>query len=232
MSEIMPHAVFALGVEDILPVIFVLIGIVSWIINAVKEKSQVNERAARPVRPPQKKRDDSLQSEIDIFIQEVTDQRGDQPQRKPQQARRTTTTQRPVTQRPATPPPRERRSRQTQPAPVAPPKPEKHVRPGDEISTRIGPGNRDLGGNLTRHIEERMKSHSVRDATEKRLGHDVDASVAAHLGVSTSAKSSDKVVPQGPTIITQVQRMLSNPESAAQAILLNEILSPPRSKRS
>ncbi len=227
MSDIMPHAVFALGVEDILPVIFVLIGIVSWIINALKEKSQVNERAARPVRPPQRKRDDSLQSEIDIFIQEVTDQRGDQSQRKPQQARRTTSTQ-----RPATPPPRERRPRQTQPSPVAAPKPEKHVRPGEDISTRKGPGNRDLGGNLTRHIEERMKSHSVRDATEKRLGHDVDASVAAHLGVSSSAKSSDTVVPQGPTIITEVRRMLSSPESAAQAILLNEILSPPRSKRS
>ncbi|TWU06795.1 hypothetical protein CA54_51940 [Symmachiella macrocystis] len=228
MSDMMPHAVFALGVEDILPVIFVLIGIVSWIINALKEKSQVNERAARPVRPPQKKRDDSLQSEIDIFIQEVTDQRGDQRQRKPQQTRPAANRQ-----RPATPQPRDRRPRQTQAPPaVPPPKPEKHVRPGDDISTRKGPGNRDLGGNLTRHIEERMKSHTVRDATEKRLGHDVDASVAAHLGISSSAKSSDTVVPQSSTIITQVQKMLSNPESAAQAILLNEILSPPRSKRS
>jgi len=228
MSDIMPHAVFALGVEDILPVIFVLIGIVSWIINALKEKSQVNERAARPVRPPQKKRNDPLQSEIDIFIREVTEQRGDQPQRKPQQARPAATTQ-----RPATPPPRERRLRQTQASPAAPPpKPEKHTRPGDEISTRKGPGNRDLGGNLTRHIEERMKSHTIRDATEKRLGHDVDASVTAHLGISSSATSPGTVVPQSSTIITEVRRMLSNPESAAQAILLNEILSPPRSRRS
>lgn len=233
MSEIMRHAVFAAGGGDIITIVFILIGIVSWILNALKEKSQANERAARPpVRRPQKKRDDSLQNEIDIFIQEVTGKQDDQrPQpsqtpRQPQQPRPVAKVERPPL---AT---RERRPRPVAPQPPTPaPQKTSHTRPGEEISSRKGPGSRDLGADLTRHVEQRMKPHLIREE-EKRLGHNVDASVAAHLGISSSPTTSVSTPSPASAMITDVRRMLANPTSAAQAILLNEILSPPRSKRS
>ena len=229
MHAFMPSAILAVGVEDILPIVFVLIGIVSWIINALKEKSQVNERPARPVRRAQNQRDESLQNEIDIFIQEVTDKRGGAESQQSSQTR-----SRPAPERPA-PVARERRSRTLVPVPPpapAPKKKAKHTRPGEEISSRKGPGSRDLGIGLSRHFEERMKSHSIRDETERRLGHDVDASVVAHLGVSSTAVPVPSTVPAGSQIISEVRRMLASPQTAAQAIVLNEILSPPRSRRS
>ena len=189
MSEIMPHAVFAVGVERYPPDRLCFDR--DCLLDSQRTQRKVageRTRGPSPVRRPQKKRDDSLQNEIDIFIQEVTgkqdDQRPQPPQtpRQPQQPRPVAKVERPPL---AT---RERRPRPVAPQPPTPaPQKTSHTRPGEEISSRKGPGSRDLGAGLTRHVEQRMKSHLIREETEKRLGHDVDASVAAHLGISSSA---------------------------------------------
>ncbi len=215
-----PLVVFAIGIEQLIPVIFVLIGIVSWIMNAIKDRRQEPER---PVRRAKNPRDESLQNEIDIFIQEVTDQRNQTQPRQP--------AQQPKPQPVRRPPART----QTRPEPPRTPKKEPpnpvHQRPGDSIASRKGPGSTDLGQGVARHVQQHIESHSVGQESEQRLGHGVQQSVLEHLGKSSSAETSREEGAPESTVIQQVRRLMSSPSSMGQAILINEILSPPRARR-
>ncbi len=225
MNPMTPQPIFALDFGDIVPVLVVLFGIISWIMNALKEKKQ---EAERPVRRDRNPRKESLQNEIDIFIQEVTEQGGKQQPQK--QALPPTPPRRRETQTPV----RSRVTRTTaEPARLATPEPPKpaHKKPGGDIASRKGPGSLDLGGSLSRHVQQHMQSHSISQESERRLGHHVNESVMEHLGKSSTSQEDTPQVPGRPAVIDEVRRLMSNPANMGQAILLNEILSPPRSRR-
>ncbi|MEX0717697.1 MAG: hypothetical protein WD066_13975 [Planctomycetaceae bacterium] len=63
-------------------VAFVVITIIGWIMQLVTGAKQGQQRAGRPVRPP-RPRDDRLQSEIDLFLEEVDGRRRPPPPQRP-----------------------------------------------------------------------------------------------------------------------------------------------------
>jgi len=215
MTSSLPSPIFA-GIDDLLPILVVIFGVLSWLFNMIKERNQEQARQDRPVRRnPRPQQEDSLQSEIDIFIQEVTQQRGDQQsgesarQQNPERGRRSQT--------------RQPQQTPTTVSPQAPPA--KHKRLSEELADRKGLGSQTLGQGVGRHVQQHIESHSVSEESDRRLSHNVDASVSAHLGTASSQAAEvthDEVNP----MVEQVRDMLSNPATVGQAILLHEILTP------
>src|SRR5262245_32610537 len=137
-------------VEKILGAVVVIFWIVGWLIKLVATQNQKNPPVANRPRPPARPRDERLQEEIDIFIQEVSPQRTPPRRPAPQSARPAPPPARP------TPPTARRKPIVATPAPPAPPKPPRRVRPGEEIATRAAPVTQDLGTGVKQHLTQYM----------------------------------------------------------------------------
>lgn len=211
MNMIAQNPLFAFGARELIGIAFVVFTVISWVANALKEK---NQQPARPARRRPAPDDDPLQSEIDIFIQEVTQQRGERPP-----ARQTAS-------RPAAKPRRlaaEERTPKT-----ADPSAQKHDLPGGDIASRKSPGSKNFGQGVQQHVQEHIQSHSVAQESAQRLRHNVTAGVAQHLGKTEPVQVEEFT--ESPMIV-EVRKLLSNPATAGQAILLHEILTSPRQRR-
>src|SRR5262245_48899981 len=103
--------------EGITAVITILIVVIGWIANLVSNKNQKGPPVANRPRPPARPRDERLQQEISIFIEDA----GGQKSRKPPA-------------RPAAQAPKPKRSA----APLSS-KPVRRPRPGEELATRQAP---------------------------------------------------------------------------------------------
>src|SRR5438309_11605891 len=67
--------VFAADADTVIATIVALITIVGWIINLVSNKNQKGPPVANRPRPAARPRDERLQDEINIFIQDAGGQR-------------------------------------------------------------------------------------------------------------------------------------------------------------
>jgi translation initiation factor IF-2 len=220
------------NVEAILAVLVVVFWIVSWLIKLASTQNQKGPPVANRPRPQAKPRDDRLQDEIDIFLQEVSPQkpatRRPPPPPRPQPAA-TRPAPRPVAS--ASAPPARRPPVAAPAAPKPAPKPERRARPGQEIAGRSAPITQNLGAGVKQHLTQYMADKVSQDVSA-HMQHRVEAHVTEHLGTASPAQGGAQpapaaAIPRGP----QLAEWLRNPGNMRQAIVLGVILSPPPSRQ-
>ncbi|MEX0702271.1 MAG: hypothetical protein WD069_09265 [Planctomycetales bacterium] len=208
-------------------VAFVVITIIGWILQLVSgAKRQEQQRARRPVQP--RPRDDRLQSEIDLFLEEVGGRR-----RPPEPARR---------REPAGPAilevvPEERpraegrlpsaRSRPAQPQP-----PQRTAAQRARIESRHIDSSR-LGGEVRAHLQESLEVSRVSAHVSQHLAPIVEKSDSEHLGMFTGGGGAlgTAATTRSSGLTHPVVALVRNPQGMRQAILLSEILGRPLAQR-
>ncbi|MCA9042558.1 MAG: hypothetical protein KDA65_19540 [Planctomycetaceae bacterium] len=236
----------ALGLEEILTAVFLIITFLSWVFQAINSKQDKdNDGKARNRRQQRQQQKESFESEIERFLQEVNspDAKRDQPVRQHEPQRRPEPVARNRPTRPLSeefeieiidePPIRaSRRQKQRgrkdrRPAQAAQPAAPVIKKKRESISERTLE-NKTLGANVSSHVEEYLdKDAREQQAHFRSLGQGVASSVAAHLG--TAEGSSARTVNQSRA--AKVRTLFQNQETVRQAILVNEILSKPKSLR-
>lgn len=222
----------AVDAGAIVAVIFGLISFIGWVMN------QVNS-SQKPTPPPRKRapRDRTIQEEIDQFL---SDREGkprpnrrdeeiltpdqveliDEPRRKP--------APKPQPQQKPRPKPK-----QTPQKAASRPQPQRVSKPlaSEQSTTTVTHPARQaaqLGREMQQQVSQAMAPR-LATTVSKDLPHSVDQSVSQHLGQfsSSSQKSPAAVERHAVSIVS----MLRNPNSVRGAIIVNEILSPPLSRR-
>ncbi|MEW4489489.1 hypothetical protein AB1L42_15510 [Thalassoglobus sp. JC818] len=226
-------------IESFFGVVFFLIAFVGWVVNLINQAqgkggaNPPNRRGQRPQAQLKRK----TQNQIDQFLNQARNQRNDRNQggtddvevvAEPGQAKRR--------------PPKRRRSRreiweeqtrreQQKPAP----------QPSKPIAQQQRPEQKPQRRRTSQSeaASRRTKNESKQAARPKEnLPHAVDQSVAEHLSVFTAARS-DSTGEMGIASTTRNARsqgnlignLLRNKDGIRNAILLNEILSPPAALR-
>lgn len=190
--------------------LIVLFTVLGWIVKGIQALNEkppaMGGRQAQAGRP----RDPGLQDEIDDFLEDVLGK--EQVDAARLERRR-----------------RESQSRRRQPAKSqssakkSPPKPA----PAPQKST--AQESRRVGGNVAAHVQTYMepKLENVRTSQFAPLSSSVGEHVSQHLGVSGAGSEQ---LPAG-SAAGLLSGVLASPDSIRQAILINEILSPPLSLR-
>ncbi|MGE3313820.1 MAG: hypothetical protein AB7O26_01805 [Planctomycetaceae bacterium] len=211
----------AVGLEEVIGLIVVVLTILGSLINFLSGKNQPQQPRPQQRRPQQPMRGDKISNEIEVFLQEVT---GRKPPQRP--------AERPVP-RPASPPeqPAPRRVVAPRPAATAPPAPERKVlqpvaaSPATLLGDRPAPGSQDLGSSVRTHLNEYMDPTRLEKQVAADMRDTVAAAVQAHLGQFAGAsltghRSEKKHVQQTHPIVA----LLRNPDGVRQAILIKEVL--------
>jgi hypothetical protein len=196
----------------------------SWLedeLRGAHERHRENEREPFGQREPARPRDDRLQQEINVFIEDVGGQRPRQSPPRPavpasRQAGGTARSPQPAKPRPAAAP----AARQTAP----------RSRPGAEMATRHAPVTESLGTGVKQHLSQHM-SDRVTQQVQQRLAPRVEEKVSQDLGVAVNTGPT----PSSPSALPAVRaerfaEMLRNRAGIQQAIVMNLILSPPVSR--
>ncbi len=216
-------------------ILILVISFAIWIFNLInqsKAKGRVDAGPKRPVGPP---RDRRVQNEIDVFLKDIGGGRKIENAQDddifieivPDEERAVTQQQRRVGRS-------IQRQRSLQPKPVAETpqaQPPIHQRPGSGIDEREGPGSTDLGGGVRQHVSEHMRDGMVAEHVQQHLTHDVNEGVTQHLGISRRDLKTQQRVEQSPPKVHPIVKLLHNPSGMRQAILLSEVLSPPKGLR-
>ena len=203
-----PIGLFA-DVGDVLPVIFVLIAIASGIVNFFKER-----RAADQLKPRMRNDadavDSELQSEIDAFLEEVSTGKADSP-------------------RPARPAQVEQRRRQARSSQEE--ERRRRIRARRERERREREAAKARESLESRHLEAsdigKVSQRHVPSAVEDRHLESVIAIESTQESAAESAVSE----PAARAAAAQIPALLQQPGGIRNAIVLNEILSPPVSRR-
>src|SRR5437879_11478336 len=95
-----PNPVLA-DADTVIATVVAVITIVGWIINLVSNKNQKGPPVANRPRPPARPRDERLQEEISIFIEDAGGQRSRQGSRGVSTARQNPASRNPPAKRPA-----------------------------------------------------------------------------------------------------------------------------------
>lgn len=213
----------AVGLEEVIGLIVVVLTILGSLINFLSGKNLPQQPRPQQRRPPQQPvRGDKISNEIEVFLQEVT---GRKPPQRP--------AERPVP-RQATPPEQPAAQRRViAPRPVAPPPsaPERKVlQPATQtsatpLSERAAPGSQDLGSSVRTHINEYMDPKRLEKQVAADMRDTVAATVQAHLGQFsgeklTGVRKENQRVQQTHPIVA----LLRNPDGVRQAILIKEVL--------
>ncbi len=234
--------VLAANLETLIGVAFVVISLISGLMNYLNSRAAPNGQnrpggggpAGRPARP----RSERIQSEIEQFMREqVRRQDADvapprpQPERPPAPQRQTPRRQNP--QRGPAPRPANRKS-----PPPARPQPINQsgqssplVRPGQDISHRKSVSSGGLGESLRDHLQSTMVER-VQSGAQSHLGQNVSNEVTRHLGIFTGGIS-----PQPSTAgasapsANEIANELRSREGMRKALIAQIILERPPSLR-
>jgi hypothetical protein len=218
-------------------------------IAETREKAIRSDTASKTPQPPPPKRDNPrdnqkdnpFRNEIEAFLEEVGKRRAtnERPVRPPGErgpgeavVARTLPTpkvepaRKPVTLRPAA------ANERAKPEPAktvvlagGPP-----VRPGAEIAARKAPGSEDLGKQIRTHLATYLDPTRMASQTRSDLGNAVERTVRQHLGDTVTAGVSQMEQAPEPQEIAIVP-LLRNPSGVRAAIVVNEILGPPKGLR-
>jgi hypothetical protein len=236
-----PTLVLAANLETLIGVAFVVISLISGLMNYLNSKAKPNapnnRGGARPVRP----RSERIQSEIEQFMREqVRRQEGDappaaeRPQPKPEprpapQAKQLPQRRAPAQRGPAPRPvarktetsQRQAINQSSQQSPT--------VRPGEEISHRKSITSEGLGQGVREHLKTAMVER-VQAETQVHLGQGVSAEVSRHLGSFAAATP-----PAGtPVVATPAQALVADVRSRdgmRRALIAQMILERPAALR-
>jgi hypothetical protein len=201
--------------EAVIAVIVILVTIIGWVANLVSNKNQKGPPVANRPRPPARPRDERLQEEISIFIEDAGRQRSRQGSRPGAAARQTPASRNPPAKRPAAVPPK---------------KPARRPRPGEELATRHAPVTETLGTAVKQHLSQSM-SERVSQEVQQRLAPRVEEKVAEDLGPPVTTGAARAASSPGPALPPvrpeRFADLLRNRSGMQQAIVMNLILSPP-----
>ena len=238
----MSLSILAFDAEGLVPFAFFVISIIVAIINQVRQAKQKDKQ-----KPPEEARvqgdsSDPIKNEIEAFLREVNKGRqGRRPANsRPSEPLEITEIEEPIEgldieeieeaprrRRPQRSKPLRKdravkRTQRRQPEPA----PKKHSRPGGRIANRHM-DRENLGSGVEQHVSERMQSHVAKDA-EGNLAHNVDNSVREHLGEFTARTlKRDKSESTKDQFIIE---LLKSSSGLRNAIILNEILTRPKSR--
>ncbi|MSR58833.1 MAG: hypothetical protein EXS05_14470 [Planctomycetaceae bacterium] len=239
--------------DTIFAVVVMVFWVVGWIIKMIAGKSKnvppVVNRPRNAVRP----RDEKLQDEIDIFLQETGSGRGAgrpaagrpaaarPPVAARQPAPRSPAPRAPVPPRPvvATRPPdqglaRPGRAETARPAPgqrLASPV-GRRERPGEEIAARHVPAATNLGSGVQQHVRQHMAERVTREA-EVFIKSGVEQSVSQHLGQVAMPASTTQAQVAAATPVSRetIAALLLNAGNLRQAMVASLILGPPPGRK-
>lgn len=220
-----PPLVPVLAADDmIVGGIIFLLTVIGWVANLISSKNQKGPPIANRPRPPVRPRDDKLQQEINIFVEDAGAQR-----RKGAAGRQGVPAGRAAGGQPAG---------RGQPAVAGQPgrktagaKPPRKLRPGETLASRPAPVTETLGAGVKQSLSQHMVDR-VSQEVQQRLAPRVDERVAADLGPTMSSGASMRA-PALPAPVSATVRadrfgeLLRNPANVRQAIVLNLILSAP-----
>lgn len=217
LAAIIP--VLAAGKEDaIVAVIVFVITIITWISKLANSRTPKGPPVANRPRPQARPRDDRLQQEISIFVEDNVGRRnkGAPPRPAPAVAR-----------------PQSSKSAQAarRPQGSAQPAAKRKSRPGAEMATRPAPVAENLGTGVKQHLSQHMTDR-VTQESQQRVASRVEEKVAADLGTSLTASASQPsgsgaARAPGLPSAERFAELLRSPAGVQQAIVLNLILSPP-----
>lgn len=232
-------------IEGFFGIVFFLIAFVGWVINIVNQNQQQNKPGQRR-RPPNQaaqRRKQEVQHEIDKFLNRSRD---DRRREEPVDLDEVEVIAPPPTRRA---PPRKRRTREEVWAEQTGNRPQSETpsptQQKSRQSKRSGPKPRK--GLASRHLKTsepekpkkfQKKRPSLAEQVEKDLPHAVDASVSSHMSTFT-ADQPQAVGQQGISRTTSdrksegnlIGQLLKSKQGIRNAIILNEILSPPKAMR-
>lgn len=208
--------------------IFVIIGFLGWIMNLTSNKNAPPPAAPARPRPPQPRaqaRDERIQSEIDIFLQEVG---GRKPARRAEPRER-------IVEEPPEPPARRLVER---PAPQPTPEPVRTTTLRREAVAkaehRVGSG--DLGTTVREHVARYMETARIDQSVKQHLSTVIDRAVQQHLGSLGQEQAAQlaaavDVAAKAPEGTHPIVGLLRDPKGLRNAVLISEVLGPPRGRR-
>lgn len=223
--------IVAIEVDTILGFVFVVVWVIAWLFKLATGQTQKGPPVPNRPRPPARPRDENLQDEIDIFIQEVGPKKAT---RRPPAA----TGRPPATAKPGTAGPKPQPQPAKTSAPATRPAP-RRVRPGEEISSRRMPDTeQSMGAGVKQHLSQHMAERVSKEAAAY-LQPKVEQSVTEHLGRSTTAGVAQLTVPAPATAVSRnamhsgggFTELFQNPTSLRQAMVISLILSPPPGRK-
>jgi hypothetical protein len=232
------------GVDTIIYAIFLVVAFLGWIINQINGQNNP-QRAGNPRVPPPQQRpprpaQDRLQNEIEVFLREVQGRKPQAPPPPGQEQREPLPVNEPLL--PAGEPMQKR-----PPRPAGRPRPPaRRQRPGDvpgqagrgeapqpQRAAPVGASSKNMSAELKARLEEHMRG----GVAERHLESKIDESVSQHLQHISSNIATTEATPGTVSLSASapagvpIRDLLRNPTSMRQAILLNEILSRPRGRR-
>jgi hypothetical protein len=201
-------AVLAAAEGGIVTVIFVVVAIISWIINISKGAQQ-----------QQAKRKESSQATQDLekFIRGLSGQSSPEPEKKRQ----------PKQQKPPKKPQAAKQKPPAQRSPIQRPVERPADRPGTKLAqTHLAPmaGGDSVRSHVASHMEPRNVDAQVRQDVDRTVQRDIAEAVRQDIGVD------------GTSIVNQREehpliQVLRNPQGVRQAIIMAEILNRPKPLR-
>ncbi|MDB5339345.1 MAG: hypothetical protein JWN70_4964 [Planctomycetaceae bacterium] len=235
---------FSAGFSELMALIFVMVSVIGWII---KQAQGNNQQLPPPVQRPGKRREERNADELDSFLQQVNRQ---PEQRQPNQSGRGnpnrsrppgSSGQSAASQRPAA-----KTVQRQQPATPAQP-PRRLVE--DSASRREAAAQGASGsGGVAQHVREHM-SERIGDEAKRDVGQGIKDSVLHNMGTGLLApvetgtsvrKTATQLFAKEPASAAEccsairmesLRKMLGNPESIRQAIVIQEILNRPKCLR-
>jgi hypothetical protein len=224
--------------------IFVAASIVISIMRKVSEnrekKNRTSTASKAPPVPP--KKDNPFRNEIEAFLEEVGKRRsaGERAGRPtPDRGTNDVVLTKTLSQSKVDPP---RKPVALRPVAVSERKPEpakavvvptvSNARPGDEIAARKAPGSADLGKQIRTHLSQYLDPTRMEVQTQHNLGNAVQRTVRQHLGETVTMDTTSQA--QGgktPSESSEIFSMLRNASTVRNAIVINEILGPPKALR-
>src|SRR5258708_5799082 len=227
MSDSLTMVPILADLEGVGAVILAVITVIGWIASLVSNKNQKGPPVANRPRPPVRPRDDRLQQEINIFLEETGGKRTKPPPTRPVSAPARGTPAAARTPGAGTPAAKGR-------PPAAPArKPARKPRPGQEIATRTAPVSDTLGTGVKQHLSQNMNERVSQEA-QQRLAQRTEEKIELDLGAPVNAGASGRAMPAAPATGGQpalqsarLAELLRNRTSVQQAIAVNLILSRP-----
>jgi hypothetical protein len=233
--------------------VIVVIVIVTTIVRKLNEAREVAERkkaqSARPQTPPPPRRENQFRNEIEAFLDEVGKRRAnfDASQRAGAERNADAVTPlrarplpRPEPPKPSQPPLATRaaelpsRAKSDMPksapplvAPLAGP-----ARPGAELAARKAPVSANMGGQVRAHLAQYLDPGRMSQTVRSDLGNAVERSLVQHLGETVTRGADDpKQAASTQSATPPLAVLLRDPAGARTAIVMNEILGPPKGLR-
>ncbi|MBT6154825.1 MAG: hypothetical protein HOL01_02115 [Planctomycetaceae bacterium] len=223
-----PEPILAADIGGLGCVAVIVMMFVGWIMNLVnKNKERPAQAARRQARRPPREGGERLHSEIDNFLQEVGGGRRQADVKleefddleielvpEEEQVRK------PRRRRPQSQSPR----RKSQPA-------EQVKTPLSERHLETTAGSSDLGGGLREHQQEFLQQDHISDEVVGDLGRRTGGGAARRKTARRPDVNPEAVRGTAASMSGGIVEILRNPATVRQAILISEILSPPKSRR-